>query len=1544
MLYIFDKDDNLLEIIEDYSDDELTRDIKGTFTFSFKYKVNATENIKKRNKVGFFIDDEKKDNFRLFIIDEVEECYFNDEELYVYCINDYYSLKDNVIIDKRCNNYNVEQTLEKVLENTSYALGDTINLGTKTLSFYYVSSLEAFNNTRETYRFEFDTRIEFNEDYTKINHKYIDIKYRLGQDTGLRFTYDTNLTKVKRTIPSENHYNVLYGRGASLETDEGGYTRLLDFADVSDTDKNKPLGQKYVEDINSIAKYGRIEGIYENKDIKDSTELLNATWGKLQETKEPQVTYEAEAEDIRDIEGFEHYNANLGDSIIILDEDYKLDYESRIIKDIISIKNKTHKITLGYILPSMTDSIGGIVVNSSDKENIKVNDTNFPNTLPTIPILSMENEGFATLSLSWTFENKSYYTYILYASQLENFNPTEDNIIWQGQGSSFLHEVNFNETWYYRIRAKNTHNQYTDFSNQVTGTTYKISDATQVFKEAAIKDALIANLRADRAWVGKFKGDYIDARNLSVTDGNGKKTVDIDSFGNVNLDVTSLKISGKKATTVGDLNTLKEELSVTHESIRNEMANMKTGLDTDIQNAKQATSDLNTYVNNAFKDSVLSDYELSMLKDKINKANEEKVDVDNEYHNVLSNINLVDDALKKKLSSAKDNYDLNYKNLIDTINNATKDVLAGELTDLVKIKDKIFTRVFRGKVLGGTTVPQSFDIDFNKGIIYVAQVRTALTGDVRINRVDMSGKLLDNMIVSNSGHGSNIAFDGEYIYMEAVPYYTESTNMSHGTKIGRIRYQAGTTIDMSTCEQFDPLPTHKGLVPTLFDNNSKICIKSSYNNLEYYSVYDFNNFKNKVYTPLYQFTRAKTVTSWQGFSVDNNIIYIYEGQSENIASRKIHAYSINGTHLYSENININDVLSFGEPEGIKAHSTGNINTLYIGFADGVSGARNFNLYKLDKIKTDYATVMDECINNYVNSLTILRELLINAIDSIGDYKSYQSEANSKDYVEEKVAAINVTTDGISQTVNNIKKSHEAQYGDISRLKLKENHVDISSPNPGELYLYGVDDNGVDVAKGQPVRIVLQGKIIQFPANHLNPHYGGIDWGCPLNELIYIVYDTEVNTIYGVWSDSKSGTGWFAQDILGDNIITIKSVVFTWKSSHAIIGDFKLIGNEEVESCNLYKQACDSSLLKQLTTRSELKQTAESINLEVSTKVGNDSVISAINQTAEKIKIQANKISLEGAVTVSNESGDSIKINNADYEIRNGSTVKGFFGLKTLEDGKNVPRFSMGSDGISYLKHDYFIMQTYAKSNNPQNYNYGYVDMGFRCQKYQNAEGYGDVSNIKMYGDGVIRFAPIKSLEITTNFKDGAYNGSGESLLAEFGSSASQYYDKYLDIPTVRNTQNSNGLILAHRNANDQSCFVRVNCDTNGDRFFRPLTADGNVSLGSGGFPWKSVSAKTTYSSTGVVANLKARTINEITIDNALDNIEFPSNTVSPLTLDNEEGIIMDVTNLRGTKFIDTSKDFVYMDNNEMIKLLLKEVKQLKEEIRVLKTDANNIMS
>lgn len=44
--------------------------------------------------------------------------------------------------------------------------------------------------------------------------------------------------------------------------------------------------------------------------------------------------------------------------------------------------------------------------------------------------------------------------------------------------------------------------------------------------------------------------------------------------------------------------------------------------------------------------------------------------------------------------------------------------------------------------------------------------------------------------------------------------------------------------------------------------------------------------------------------------------------------------------------------------------------------------------------------------------------------------------------------------------------------------------------------------------------------------------------------------------------------------------------------------------------------------------STITQTAEEINSEVRNKVGEDEIISKINQSAEKIQINANKVSLE----------------------------------------------------------------------------------------------------------------------------------------------------------------------------------------------------------------------------------------------------------------------------------------------------------------------------
>ncbi|QEZ67728.1 hypothetical protein D4A35_01810 [Paraclostridium bifermentans] len=623
MLYIFNKDEVLLEIIDDFYDDEYKRVLNKDYTYKFFTDIKNSKNLIRKNKVGFR---DENDIFQLFTIEEVETSYSDSNEVNVFCQHDYYSLNDKIIEDKRIIDGTCKEALTKALEGTKYKVGIVDEFHIATLNYYFISSLKAINDIVNVYGGELDFRFEFNEDNTAIANRYVDIKHRLGEDTGIRFTYDTNVEEVVKSEIMDNHFTVLYGRGKSLETENGGNTRLITFEDVewsiTNNPANKPLGNKYIEDLDAIAKWGRIEGIYENKDIENTEELLQATWDKLQETKEPTASYKVLVNDLSGVIGYEHLKTNLGDSIIIVDEEYDINVESRIVEERYSIRDikATKEIILGHVLPSITDNLGSVIGGNStgggDKDKPSIDNSNFPNTLPQIPIVSTKGR-FSTIEISWTYENKMYYNYEVYASQLENFNPTPDNMIFKGLASVFLHEVKPKQTWYYRVRVCNTHGKFTEFSAQVSESTTKIADGAEYFENAAINSALIGSLNADVIDSGAVKGTYIDARNLSVTDGNGNKTLDIDSYGNVKINAKDIMMKSSS---------LEEMLIDAKYSEKNE-------IDKEVKDLILATNDLKNTLDEVLEDGIISrqknkldlqsninDYELKIreLEDKIN--------------------------------------------------------------------------------------------------------------------------------------------------------------------------------------------------------------------------------------------------------------------------------------------------------------------------------------------------------------------------------------------------------------------------------------------------------------------------------------------------------------------------------------------------------------------------------------------------------------------------------------------------------------------------------------------------------------------------------------------------------------------------------------------------------------------------------------------------------------------------------------------------------------------------------------------------------------
>lgn len=258
-------------------------------------------------------------------------------------------------------------------------------------------------------------------------------------------------------------------------------------------------------------------------------------------------------------------------------------------------------------------------------------------------------------------------------------------------------------------------------------------------------------------------------------------------------------------------------------------------------------------------------------------------------------------------------------------------------------------------------------------------------------------------------------------------------------------------------------------------------------------------------------------------------------------------------------------------------------------------------------------------------------------------------------------------------------------------------------------------------------------------------------------------------------------------------------------------------------------------------------------------------ISAGAITADKIaanaitsdKISANAINgknitggtITGSKIIGQGNGNRILINNSDYEIQDGTITKGFFGLRTLDDGFDTARLALSSTGLNKFEDNYLVIVPYnGNGYNPQSYQYPYVDIAYRCPQFVDPRvGHADCSNVKMYADGDIRISAIRDLIISTNFSKGAYKSSGEGRVAEFRSYNHDCFDYCLDVRALRNDMNNNGLVFSYQRTDSitNEFVARMMVYNDGFRTFAPYkpTSDGIPHhLGSGSYRWQTVYA------------------------------------------------------------------------------------------------------
>ena len=537
-------------VLNDSLEAYVTEERNGDFELELTYPVSGDvyKSLDKEKIIVCDANDYLKN--QLFRIYNIRKTMKNRVKVYAKHIS--FDLAHDWIDSISLENQPCEYALNTIFRNSQFCqhykgYSDIVNA--QNFKVNKVTCLKAIAGTSGSIIDTYGTGAEILRDNANIH-----VLNRRGHDNDVVIEYRKNLT------------------GLEVEEDTTDLvTRIMPYAIYTDEDSQEvEVRGDFVDSplINNYAhpyvKYIDYSDKFENDEIPTKTKLNNLATKEYTVNKVdiPKCNYKIEFIPLSKCAGYEGLEdrINLCDVVTVKDSRYNIDTQAKVIKVVFDVlRGRYDSMELGEPRTTLGDIIGGTgdgpvqgppgPPGPQGPAGADGSIGDFPETLPEVPNITAKVYGFANIELSWTFENKIYYSYELYASKTKGFVPNTFNLIFSGQASTYLYQAEPNETWYFRACALNTHGQRTEFSEEVEASTVKISDLSNYVESAAIGDALIGELNLGRGWVGQLRGNWIDAKQLSVTDENGKRTLDIDSFGNVNLDVTSLKIKSNSVAT-----------------------------------------------------------------------------------------------------------------------------------------------------------------------------------------------------------------------------------------------------------------------------------------------------------------------------------------------------------------------------------------------------------------------------------------------------------------------------------------------------------------------------------------------------------------------------------------------------------------------------------------------------------------------------------------------------------------------------------------------------------------------------------------------------------------------------------------------------------------------------------------------------------------------------------------------------------------------------------------------------------------------------------
>lgn len=144
-------------------------------------------------------------------------------------------------------------------------------------------------------------------------NKLVNLLTFSGTDSGALFCYKKNMKSIQRVIDTTSLITRLYAVGADGMT----------FASIND-------GKPYVEDLTYTSEI-RIKTL-DCSNFTNPYQMLEFANMRLADYAKPRISYVLKAMDLTVLTGYEHEAWNLGDTVMVVDEDLDLSIKTRIVR------------------------------------------------------------------------------------------------------------------------------------------------------------------------------------------------------------------------------------------------------------------------------------------------------------------------------------------------------------------------------------------------------------------------------------------------------------------------------------------------------------------------------------------------------------------------------------------------------------------------------------------------------------------------------------------------------------------------------------------------------------------------------------------------------------------------------------------------------------------------------------------------------------------------------------------------------------------------------------------------------------------------------------------------------------------------------------------------------------------------------------------------------------------------------------------------------------------------------------------------------------